>query len=138
MNTTFFLKTYISFIITCVTHTHGVVTGDGRGRREEKRLYFLPNCLEVVNNSIATRGQEFSLHSLSTVSHRGHFHKVECVRLIFLIEIRLFSHTLYPGYSFPSPHPSQVLPTSPSIQTHSLSVSPKFLRDNNHTRQSEL
>jgi hypothetical protein len=56
---------------------------------------------------------------------------------VFFIENRFFAHTIDPDYSFPSLHPSHLLPTSPPILIHFLSVSFKknrLLRDKKKTK----
>lgn len=51
-----------------------------------------------------------------------------------LLKIVLF-HALYSDYSFLSPHPSKLLPTSPATLIHSLSVSP--WKTNMHLRNND-
>ena len=53
----------------------------------------------------------------------------------FFIENRFFAHTIDPDYSFPSHHPSHLLPTSSPILIHFLSVS--HLKKNRLLRDKE-
>lgn len=75
-------------------------------------------CTEERKPEVPSAGKPTHDRNRERTGHTAFF-----LALPPFIENRLYSHTISPDYSFPSPCSSQFLPTLPPLQIHSLSVS---------------